>query len=150
VRLGHRVAREHLTVEQRLEVALLLLGRAVVGDDLGVAGVGRLAAEHDRGPLRPAEDLVEQRQLELAVALAAELGAQVGGPQVLAPHLGLQRVDDLAPGLVQRHELLVRPQQVEGLDLFADELAGPVQLALELGLGLEVPRHRFPPWSMAE
>ena len=50
VGLGHRVAGEDLAVEQRLEVALLLLGRAVVGDDLGVAGVGRLAAEHDRRP----------------------------------------------------------------------------------------------------
>ena len=96
VRLGHRVAGEDLAVEQRAQVALLLLGRAVVGDDLGVAGVGRLAAEHDRRPLRPAEDLVEQRQLELAVALAAQLGAEVGGPQLLAPDLFLERVDDLA------------------------------------------------------
>ena len=84
VRLGHRVAREALAVEQRLEVLLLLLVGAVVGDDLGVAGVGRLAAEHDRRPLRPAEDLVEQRELQLAEALAAELGAQVRRPQPLA------------------------------------------------------------------
>ena len=83
VGLGHRVAGEDLAVEQRLQVALLLLVGAVVGDDLGVAGVGRLAAEDDRRPLRPAEDLVEQRQLQLAVALAAELGAEVGGPQAL-------------------------------------------------------------------
>ena len=33
------------------------------------------------------------------------------------------------------------PEQVERLDLLADELVGPVQLRLELGLGLEVPRH---------
>ena len=84
VRLGHRVAREDLAVEQRPQVALLLLRRAVVGDDLGVAGVGRLAAEDDRRPLRPAEDLVQQRQLELPVPLAAELGAEVRGPQILA------------------------------------------------------------------
>ncbi len=94
VRLGHRVAREALAVEQRLEVLLLLLVGAVVGDDLGVAGVGRLAPEHDRRPLRPAEDLVEQRELELAVALAAELGAEVGRPQALAPDLLLEGVDD--------------------------------------------------------
>ncbi len=50
VRLGHRVAREELTVEQRLQVALLLFRRAVVGDDLGVAGIGRLASEDDRRP----------------------------------------------------------------------------------------------------
>src|SRR5687767_15659984 len=50
---------------------------AVVGDDLRVAGVGRLAAEHDRGPQRPAEDLVQQGQLQLAVTLPAQLGAEV-------------------------------------------------------------------------
>ena len=81
VRFGHRVAGEQLAVEQRPQVALLLLVGAVVGDDLGVAGVGGLAAEHDRRPLRAAQDLVEQRELELAVALAAELGPEVGGPQ---------------------------------------------------------------------
>ena len=48
--LGHRVRREDLTVEQRPQVALLLLVGAVVGDDLGVARVGCLAAEDDRTP----------------------------------------------------------------------------------------------------
>jgi hypothetical protein len=38
VRLGHRVTREDLAVEQRPQVALLLLRRAEVGDDLGVPG----------------------------------------------------------------------------------------------------------------
>jgi hypothetical protein len=117
-----------------------------VGDDLGVAGVGRLAAEHDRRPLGAAQHLVEQRQLQLAVPLATELGAQMGRPQVAAPYLLLERVDDLAPRLVQRHVLLVSPQQVERRDLLADELVGPVQLLLELGLGLEVPRHGFASW----
>ncbi len=85
VRLGHRVAGE---ASRRRAAAggscSFCSGGAVVGDDLGVAGVGRLAAEHDRRPLRAAEDLVQQRELELAVALAAELGAEVGGPQPLA------------------------------------------------------------------
>jgi hypothetical protein len=82
--LGHRVAGEHLAVEQRLQVALLLLRGAVVGDDFRVARVRRLAPEHDRCPLRAAEDLVEQRELQLAVALAAELGEPLG---VLDEHL---------------------------------------------------------------
>ena len=75
--LGHRVAGEDLTVEERLEVALLLLVGAVVGDDLGVSRVGRLGPEDDGGPLRHAQDLVEQGQLELAVALPAQLGTEV-------------------------------------------------------------------------
>ena len=115
-----------------------------MGDDLGVAGVGRLAAEHDRRPLRAAEDLVEQRQLQLAVALPAELGAEVGRPQPLAAHLLLQRVDDLAAGVVERRELQAGPHQVERLDLLPHERVDPVQLRLELGLGLEIPRHCAP------
>ena len=125
VRLGHRVAREHLAVEQRPQVALLLLGRAVVGDDLGVAGVGRLAPEHDRRPLRATEDLVQQRELQLAVALPAELGPEVRGPQPLAAHLVLQRVDRLAPVLVERDELQVREHEVERLDLLPHERRRP-------------------------
>ena len=144
VGLGHRVAGEQLAVEQRLEVALLLLGRAVVGDDLGVAGVRRLAAEHDRRPLRPPQDLVQQGQLELAVALAAELGTEVGGPQPLAANLLLQGVDDLAPRPLEGLVLLVPPDEVERLDLLAHEPVSPVQLLLELGLGFEVPRHGHP------
>src|SRR5205823_482903 len=104
------------------EVTLLLLGRAVVSDDLGVAGVGRLAPEHDRRPLRSAQDLVEQGELELAVALASEVGAEVGRPQALAAHLFFQGVDDLPTGPLERLVLLVAPYVVEGLDLVTDEL----------------------------
>ena len=48
LRLGHREARDDLVVEQRLQILLLLRGGAVVREDLGVAGIGRLAAEDDR------------------------------------------------------------------------------------------------------
>ena len=44
--------------------------------------------------LRPAEDLVEQAQLHLPVALATEVGAQVRRPQALVAYLLLERVDD--------------------------------------------------------
>ena len=37
-----------------------------------------------------------QRELQLAVALAAELGPEVAGPQALVAHLLLERVDDRA------------------------------------------------------
>ncbi len=145
MRLGHRVAGEDLAVEERLEIALLLIVGAVVREDLGVAGVGRLAPEDDRRPLRPPEDLVEQRELELSVALAAELRAQVRRPQVVAPHFLLERVEDLAQLLVGRCELQPRKHEVERLDFLADELVGPVQLRLVLGVGLEVPCHGTPP-----
>ena len=65
----------------------------------------------------------------------------MGGPEVVAAHLVFQRVDDLAPGPVEGHELLVGPEQIEGLDLLAHEPVGPVELLLELRLGLEVPCH---------
>ena len=71
--LGHRVAREHLALEERLEIASLLLVGAIVSDDFGVSGVGCLGAEDDGGPAGSAEDLVEEGELDLPVALASEL-----------------------------------------------------------------------------
>ena len=144
MRFGHRVAGEDLALQQRAEVALLLRLGAVVGDDLGVAGVGGLAAEDDRRPLGAAEDLVQQRELDLAVAGAAQVGPEVCGPEALVPDLVLQRVDGPAAVVVQRREGQARPDEVQRLDLLPDELVGPVQLLLELGIGLEVPRHCVP------
>ena len=115
VRLGHREAREALAVEQRLEVQLLLLVGAVVGDDLGVAGVGGGGAEHDRRPVRAAEDLVDQRQLELAEALAAEFRAEVRGPQAARLDLLAQRADVDAEVALERVVRELRIQQVERL-----------------------------------
>ena len=142
VRFGHRVAREHLAVEQRLEVALLLLRRAVVGDDLRVAGVGRLAAEDDRRPLRPAEDLVQQRELELAVALATELGAEVRGPQ-LAGRAPLPSAGRRSCAACRRAARTARAghSRSSGSTSSRTNVVDPVELLLELGVGLEVPRH---------
>ena len=109
-------------------------------DDLGIAGVGGLAAEDDRRPLRTAEDLVEQGELELSVALTAEVGSEVRRPQPLLADLLLERVDDLATVVVQRGELQVRPDEVERFDLIADELVGPVEHLLVVGVGFEIPR----------
>ena len=136
---GHRVTGEQLAVQQGAQVALLLLGGAVVRDDLGVAGVGGLASEDDRRPLRSTEDLVEQCQLQLAVALAAELWAEMRGPQPLLANLLLQRVDDLAARLGERSELQVRPDEVEWFDLIAHECVRPVQQLLVVRVGLEIP-----------
>ncbi len=110
-------------------------------DDLGVAGVGRLTAEDDGRPLRPAQDFVEQRQLQLPVALPTEFGAEVCGPQAFCAHLFLEWVDDAAPGLVERGVLQVRPDEVERLDFVAHEGVGPVEEFLELRIGFEIPSH---------
>ena len=80
LRLGHREARDDLVGQERFEVALLLLGRAVLGENLSVAGIRRLAAENGGREARAAEDLVHQRELDLAVALAAKFGLEMAGP----------------------------------------------------------------------
>src|SRR5206468_3953500 len=93
--LGHGEAGDDVAVEERLEVLPLLLLGPVVREDLRVARVGGLAAEDVRRPHRPAEDLVQQRELHLAVARAAELGAEMAGPEAVLPHLCLQRIGNL-------------------------------------------------------
>jgi hypothetical protein len=144
LRLGHREAGDDVARQQRLQVPGLLLVGAEVGEDLRVAGVRRLGAEDARAPDRLAKDLVQHRELELAVALAAELGAEVAGPQALLAYLVLERLDDVAllvgevfGGLV----VVVRPERVDLVDLVGDEAVGPVEFLLELGLGSEVPGH---------
>ena len=110
--------------------------RAADGDELAVARVGRLVAEDvGRGRAAP-EDLVHQRELHLAVALAAELGVEVARPQAAVPHLLLERFGGL-PRVVGH----VVVEEGERFDLLVDELAHPVELLLELGLGREVPGH---------
>jgi len=114
-----------------------------VREDLGVAGVGRLAAEDVRRPHRAAEDLVQERELHLPVARAAELGPEVARPEAVLPDLGLQRIGDL---LVDRVPAVVRrggvgKREVERLDLTPHELLRPVELLLKVGLGLEIPGH---------
>src|SRR3954454_23137263 len=137
-RLGHRERRLEVAGEQRLEPALLLVGRAGDREDLAVAGVGRGVAERVRRERRRAEDLVHQPELDLPEALAAQVRRQVRGPQTPALDLLLQR-------LVEPVELLlgdVVDDRLERPDLRAHEVAHPVELLLELGLRREIPRHR--------
>ena len=141
LRLGHREAGEDLTGQQAGQVAVLLVLGAEAGDDLGIAGVGRLGAEHDRRPRAAAQDLVDQRQLDRAEALPAEFRAEVRRPQTLVANLLFERVDDPAPLVVQRQKFAAGEQHLQRLDLFADELADPVELLLEFRFGREVPRH---------
>ena len=99
--LGHRERRAQVAGEQRVQPAVLLLLGAGERDELGVAGVRRLVAERARRVRRRAEDLVHEPELDLAEALAAELGRQVRGPQParadLAPAAGAAR-GRAAPG----------------------------------------------------
>ena len=81
LRLRHGIGGEELPVEQWLEIPFLVLLGPVVSQDLGIAGVRSLAAENDRGQAGPAEDLVEQAELDLAVALAAEFRTEMRRPQ---------------------------------------------------------------------
>ena len=140
LRLGHRVRRPHLLVEHRLEPALLLLVGAVRGEHLHVAGVGRGRAEHLRRRRVPAEDLVQQPELELPVAGAAELLVEEDRPQALVLDLVLQALDErLDLRVLRAHR--VREHELERLDLLAAELLDPVELLLELRFGGEIPSH---------
>ena len=143
VRLGHRERGLQVAGQQRVQPLLLLVLRAGQREDLRVARVGRRVAEHDRGERRRAEDLVHQAELDLAEALAAELGVQVRRPQAALAHLLLQRRDQPPEGVVAElaEDRLDRP------DLLAHEGAHPVQLLLELGLGREIPGHACVPPS---
>ena len=93
VGLGHGEGAAQIAGEQRVQPAILLLGGAGHGEDLGVAGVGGGVAEGEWGDGRGAEDLVHQTELDLAHALTAELGRQVRGPQAACLDLLLQRCD---------------------------------------------------------
>lgn len=64
MRFGHRIAGEDLTLEQWTQVALVLGGRAVMGDGLRVPRVGGLTAENDRRPRGSAQNFVEQSQFQ--------------------------------------------------------------------------------------
>ena len=91
VGLGHREAAADLAVEQRLQPALLLLRGAVLGEDLGVAGVGRRAVEDERGNRAAAHLLAEQAVLPVGQAGPVLLVGQEEVPEAL----GLRLLPDL-------------------------------------------------------
>ena len=95
-------------------------------------------------PARHPENLVEEGQLHLPVPLATQFGPEVGGPQVVVPHLLLHGVDDRPQLVVERMELPAGVEDVEGLDLVRNELASPVQLLLKFRFGGEIPGHGLP------
>ena len=108
-----------------------------------IAGAERVAAE----------DLVQQAELELAVAGAAEVLVEEDRPEALVLDLVLQPFDQRLDLRVLRADR-VGEDVVERLDLLTAELLDPVELLLELRIGREVPSHGVrrtnstTPWSI--
>ena len=91
------------------EPALLLLVGAEQVEDLGVAGVRRLAAEDELAPHRAADLLVQVRVVEEAGAGAAGLGRHVRRPEPALAHLVAQLRDErLAVVVLALERRLVR------------------------------------------
>jgi hypothetical protein len=135
--LGHRERRAQVAGEQWIQPLLLLVLAAGQREDLGVARVRRVVAEHERRQEAHPEDLMHEPELHLAEALAAEVRRQVRGEQPARLDLLLERRDRTVEALLA--ELV--EHDLEGIDLRPHELAHPIELLLELGLGREVPRH---------
>ena len=138
MRLGDREAGHDLIRQQRLEKLLFLLRRAVMGQDLAIAGIWRLRAEDDRPEPGAAELLVHERELDLAVALAAKLRPEMATPQSPRLDLRLQR-----PHQADEFGIVNIPGAAEdvfkGLDLLSGEVVDPVDLGLELWISRETP-----------
>ncbi|SKT90521.1 Uncharacterised protein [Mycobacteroides abscessus subsp. abscessus] len=140
LRLGHHITGPDVAVHQWLQVFGLLSFGAVVREDLGIAGIGCLASEDRRSPHRPTQNLVEQRQLELAVTRTTQLRSQMTCPQAAALDLFLERphvIHGRPVGLV----VWVGEHVIEGFDLGADKLVGPVKQFLVFRVGFEIPCH---------
>ena len=91
--LGHRKARAGLAIEERLEPLFLLLWRAVLGEDLHVAGVRRGAVERHRRDRGRAAHLLAQD----AVLPVGEPGAElVVGQEKVPKAVGLRLLAKLA------------------------------------------------------
>ena len=120
--LGHREARADLARQQRLEPALLLLGRPELREDLHVAGVRGGAVEGARGQRAAAHDLAERGVLEVG-----EPGAVLRVGQEEVPEAERLR---LALELFQHLRLVVRVARALDL-LLRDRLGGIDELVHE-------------------
>ena len=142
VGLGHRVAGEALAVEQGLEIALLLLVGAVVGDDLGVARVGSLAAEDDRTPTASGPG---SRSAAPASAgrspgrPARDRGGWPTAPGAAPPPSAGRSPRGASPRAGRTAG--AGTARSSGSTSSRTNCVDPVQLLLVLGIGLEVPRH---------
>jgi hypothetical protein len=135
----HQARRLHLPVTRpfRTGSRTLLIARSGQRQDLGIARIGRRVPERQRRDRRRAQDLVHQAELDLAEALSSELGIEVRRPQALPLDLVLERPqrnrETVPSELVE--------QRLEWPDVLADKRRHPLEVALELGLGREIPGH---------
>ena len=135
--LGHAEGGLQIAGQQRMQVALLLLLGPGQGEDLRVAGIRRRVTEGQRRDRAGAEDLVHEAELDLAEPLAPELGIEVCRPQILSLDLLPQRRH--RPLEAVKSEFV--DQCLQRPDPLPDELLHPVELALEVRVGGEVPGH---------
>ena len=63
-------------------------------ENLRVARIGRLASEHDRCKARAAENFIHQGQLNLAITLAAQFGAEMTRPEFVFFDFRLERAHE--------------------------------------------------------
>lgn len=131
----HRIRRPPLAREQRQQELGALLRRTEAREDLRVTRIRGLRSEYVRRELRPADDLVEQTELQLAESLATEFQVQMSSPQSGFLHLLLQwRNQRPERRLVQLQGL----QRVHGL---LHESQCPVELLPLLRVRAELPAH---------
>ena len=141
LRLGHREAGDDVVGQQGLQVPGLLVFGPIDGKDLGIAGVGGLAAKDGRREDGAPQDFVHQGQLDLTVAGTAQLRSEVAGPKAAILDLRLQRPDEPAVQRVVDIERTLE-NEVQRLYFLADECVDPGELFGEIGVGLEIPGHR--------
>ena len=140
--LGHRIARDDIAIEQRLEILRLLFVGPEAGEDFGIAGIGRLGTEHYRRKSTPPENFIHEAQFDLAKALATEFGTQMRCPQAALLDPLLQRPDQRAGSAVRIEGVRGAPEnQVQRFNLGFHEVLHPVELLLELWLGRKIPAH---------
>jgi hypothetical protein len=114
--------------------------RAVAGQDLSIARIGRLATEHHRRAPRPAENLVEEREPDLPVSESAQIGSKVARPEALVAHFLLQRWDQRGTARIGEVARMTK-KKVKWLNLGAYELVSPGQLRPELVIDVKVEVH---------
>ena len=150
VGLGHRETRADLAGQQRFQPARLVLGRAVAGQHLHVAGIRRRAIEDLGREERPAHDLAQWRVVQVAETGTVFTGVGVGVglltrntrrqkqvPQPGGAGLGFQLLEDGVhlPG-AQRLGLFGVAGLV-GVDVCVHEVAQARLQGLYLGAGVE-------------
>src|ERR1700730_9063209 len=102
-----------------------------MGQYLGVPRIRCLTAKDDRPAVAPTQDLVEESQLDLAVAGPTQMGPEMGSPQTPLADTVLERRDELLTDRVL-HVPRMADNKVEGLDFLPNECLDPIKFLLEV------------------